>query len=57
LPVARHRRGLHLRAGVDCIEHGVLIDAEAIAMMKERGVPLVPTVYVLDYIIEQGRPH
>src|SRR5438128_3218138 len=43
-----------LRAGVDCIEHGVLIDAEAIAMMKQRGVPLVPTVYVLDYIIEQG---
>jgi len=23
-------------------------------MMKERGVTLVPTVYVLDYIIEQG---
>jgi imidazolonepropionase-like amidohydrolase len=43
-----------LRAGVDCIEHGVLIDDEAIATMKERGVPLVPTVYVLDYIIEQG---
>src|SRR5712691_6158463 len=43
-----------LRAGVDCIEHGVLIDDEAIAMMKERGVPLVPTIYVLDYIIEQG---
>jgi imidazolonepropionase-like amidohydrolase len=43
-----------LRAGVDCIEHGVLIDDEAIAMMKERNVPLVPTIYVLDYIIEQG---
>ena len=43
-----------LRAGVDGIEHGLLIDAEAIAMMKERGVPLVPTIYVLDYIIEQG---
>jgi imidazolonepropionase-like amidohydrolase len=43
-----------LRAGVDCIEHGVLIDDEAIAMMKQRSVPLVPTVYVLDYIIEQG---
>jgi len=43
-----------LRAGVDCIEHGVLIDDEGIAMMKERGVPLVPTIYVLDYIIEQG---
>ena len=43
-----------LRAGVDCIEHGVLIDDEAIAMMKQRGVPLVATIYVLDYIIEQG---
>ncbi len=43
-----------LRAGVDCIEHGVLIDDEAIAMMKQRGVPLVPTIYVLDYIIEEG---
>jgi|RhiMetdeSRZDD1v2_1073273.scaffolds.fasta_scaffold109442_2 imidazolonepropionase-like amidohydrolase len=43
-----------LRAGVDCIEHGALIDDEAIAMMKQRGVPLVPTIYVLDYIIEQG---
>lgn len=43
-----------LRAGVDCIEHGVLIDDEAIAMMKQRSVPLVPTIYVLDYIIEQG---
>jgi imidazolonepropionase-like amidohydrolase len=43
-----------LRAGVDCVEHGVLIDDEAITMMKARGVPLVPTIYVLDYIIEQG---
>ena len=43
-----------LRAGVDCIEHGVLIDDAAIAMMKQRNVPLVPTIYVLDYIIEQG---
>jgi len=43
-----------LRAGVDCIEHGVLIDDEAITMMKQRNVPLVPTIYVLDYIIEQG---
>jgi imidazolonepropionase-like amidohydrolase len=43
-----------LRAGVDCIEHGLLIDEEGIALMKERGVPLVPTVYVLDYIIEEG---
>jgi len=43
-----------LRAGVDCIEHGALIDDEGIGLMKERNVPLVPTVYVLDYIIEEG---
>jgi imidazolonepropionase-like amidohydrolase len=43
-----------LRAGVDGIEHGILIDDEGIALMKERGVWLVPTVYVLDYIIEEG---
>jgi imidazolonepropionase-like amidohydrolase len=43
-----------LRAGVDGIEHGTLIDDEGIAMMKERNTPLVPTIYVLDYIIEQG---
>ena len=44
-----------LRAGVDCIEHGILIDEEGIALMKERGTWLVPTLYVLDYIIEEGR--
>ena len=43
-----------LRAGVDGIEHGALIDDEGIALMKERGVWLVPTIYVLDYIIEDG---
>lgn len=43
-----------LRAGVDCVEHGTLVDDEAIALMKERGIPLVPTIYVLDYIIEEG---
>jgi imidazolonepropionase-like amidohydrolase len=43
-----------VRAGVDGIEHGILIDDEGIALMKERGVWLVPTLYVLDYIIEEG---
>ena len=43
-----------VRAGVDGIEHGILIDDEGIALMKERGVWLVPTIYVLDYIIEEG---
>lgn len=43
-----------LRAGVDSVEHGSFIDDEAIALFKERGVPLVPTVYVLHYILESG---
>ncbi|MGH8316256.1 MAG: metal-dependent hydrolase family protein, partial [Steroidobacterales bacterium] len=41
-------------AGVDCVEHGSLIDDETIKLMKQRGTCLVPTLYVLKYIIEQG---
>lgn len=33
-----------LRAGVDSIEHGTYLDAESIALFKENGVTLVPTV-------------
>jgi len=33
-----------VRAGVDSIEHGFLLDDEAIRMMKEKGVWLVPTI-------------
>ncbi len=33
-----------IRAGVDSIEHGFLLDDEAIRMMKDRGVFLVPTL-------------
>jgi len=33
-----------VRAGVDSIEHGFLLDDEAIAMMKEAGTFLVPTL-------------
>jgi len=33
-----------LRAGVDSIEHGTYLDDEAIAIFKERGAYLVPTV-------------
>ena len=42
------------RAGFDSIEHGTMIQDETIAMMKKNGVVLVPTVYVLDWILEQG---
>jgi imidazolonepropionase-like amidohydrolase len=43
-----------VRAGVDCVEHGILIDRESIELMKEHGTLLVPTLYVLNYVVEQG---
>ena len=52
--VAAHAHGtdgikVSVRAGVDSIEHGTLLDDEAIRMMKERGTYLVPTGYIWDY--------
>ncbi len=44
-----------VRAGFDSVEHGTLMDDEAIEMMVESGTWLVPTVYVLDYILEVGQ--
>ncbi len=49
LRVAAHAIGTQgiknaLRAGIDSIEHGTMLDDEAIALMKERNVYLVPTL-------------
>jgi imidazolonepropionase-like amidohydrolase len=60
--VAAHAHGAQsikdaVRAGVASIEHGSLIDDEGIRMMKERGTYLVPTLYTLDFIIEEGSAH
>ena len=41
-----------LRAGVDCIEHGIILDDECIDMMLERGTFLIPTVSVYPRIVE-----
>jgi imidazolonepropionase-like amidohydrolase len=41
-----------LRAGIDSIEHGTLVDDEAIAMLKERGAYLVPTLAAPACILE-----
>lgn len=51
LKVAAHAHGLEgilaaLRAGVDSIEHGSMLDDEAIRIMKAQGTFLVPTAYV-----------
>ena len=45
-----------LRAGADTLEHSVFTDDEAIAMMKERGTILVPTLqHRTDHAIELRR--
>jgi imidazolonepropionase-like amidohydrolase len=43
-----------IRAGVASIEHGSLLDAEALDMMKKAGVYLVADIYNGDYIEEVG---
>ena len=42
-------------AGVDSIEHGSYIDDEDIALMKERGTYLVPTLYLGDWFLENAQ--
>ena len=46
-----------LKAGIDSIEHGFLIDDEGIALMKQRGAFLVPTIEIADYVVEEGAQH
>jgi imidazolonepropionase-like amidohydrolase len=58
--VAAHAHGADgiknaVRAGVQSIEHGSLMDDEAIRLMKERGVYLVADIYNGDYIASEGR--
>lgn len=58
--VAAHAHGAEgikraVRAGVRSIEHGSLIDDEAIEMMAERGTYLVADIYCGDHIAEEGR--
>jgi imidazolonepropionase-like amidohydrolase len=53
LRVAAHTHGAEavraaVEAGIDCIEHGFLIDDETIALMVKRGTFLVPTTYLAD---------
>jgi imidazolonepropionase-like amidohydrolase len=58
--VAAHAHGAEgikraLQSGVHSIEHGSLMDDEAIALMAERGTYLVADIYCGDWIAEQGR--
>jgi imidazolonepropionase-like amidohydrolase len=46
-----------MRAGVRSIEHGSLIDDEAIALMKAKGAWLVADIYNGDFIDAYGKAH
>ncbi len=57
--VAAHAHGAQgilfaTQAGVDSIEHGSYIDADAIGAMKAHGTYLVPTFYLTDWMQENG---
>ncbi len=57
--VAAHAHGTEgikraVRAGARSIEHGSLIDDEAIELMAERGTYLVADIYCGDYIADDG---
>ncbi|HYL27454.1 MAG TPA: amidohydrolase family protein [Candidatus Nitrosotalea sp.] len=65
LRVAAHAIGTQgiknaLRAGIDSVEHGTLLDDEAIALFKERNAYLVPTLSaptcILAHIEDGGIP-
>lgn len=56
---AAHAQGLEgiknaIRAGIDSIEHGVFLDEEAVNMMRNNGVFLVPTRAAIHLILDKG---
>jgi imidazolonepropionase-like amidohydrolase len=58
--VAAHAHGAQgilwaSEAGVDSIEHGSYIDDQSIAVMKKNGTYLVPTLYLEDWMLQNGK--
>jgi imidazolonepropionase-like amidohydrolase len=57
--VAAHAHGgdgikLAVEAGVDSIEHGSYVDEGGIALMKQHGTYLVPTLYLGDWFLQNA---
>src|SRR5712691_4655491 len=46
-----------VRAGVDSIEHGTMLDDEGAALMAKKGTWLVPTLYTFQLGVELGTSH
>jgi imidazolonepropionase-like amidohydrolase len=60
LPVTVHAHGAEgmkraIRAGVDSIEHGTFMDAEARALMKEHGTWYIPTISAGKWVAEKAK--
>jgi imidazolonepropionase-like amidohydrolase len=43
-----------VRAGVDSIEHGTMLDEEGATLMEQKGTWLVPTLYTFQHGVEEG---
>ena len=59
-PVVTHAHGAEgmkraIRAGVQTIEHGTYLDDEAIALMKQKGTWLVPTISAGRFVAEKAK--
>ena len=52
-PASAVRRSVEF--GVRCIEHATLIDAETAAFVAERGAYVVPTMVIIEQLVEMGR--
>ena len=46
-----------VRAGVDTIEHGTMLDEEGARLMADKGTWLVPTLYTFQHSVELGTTH
>ncbi len=60
MKVAAHAHGTEgmkraVRAGIDSIEHGTLMDDEIMRLMKERGTYLVPTISAGRWVAEKAQ--
>jgi imidazolonepropionase-like amidohydrolase len=58
--VSAHSHGVQgtksaLRAGVRSIEHGSILDDEAVELFKRYGAYLVPTIYTSEYTLAEGK--
>jgi imidazolonepropionase-like amidohydrolase len=43
-----------IKAGIDTIEHGTMLDEEAVALMVQHGTYLVPTIVAGKHIVDHG---